>query len=272
MIKTEQRNESSMHIDTMSCCEMVDVMQNANIEAAKSIDAVKSDIADVIEKISAKMKNGGRLFYVGCGTSGRLGVLDASECPPTFGVSPDLVVGVIAGGDYALRNAVEGVEDSFNSGKEDIAVYNITENDSVIGISVAGNAQYVVGALEYANSVNAYTVALTCNGECLITNIAKSSIVTDTGAEIVTGSTRMKAGTAHKMVLNMISTGVMIKLGRVLENYMVYVKPMNKKLRKRVLRITSELLNCSESLAEKLLEESNWDIKTAVEGYRDGKQ
>ena len=272
MIKTEQRNESSMHIDTMSCCEMVDVMQNANIEAAKSIDAVKADIADVIEKISAKMKNGGRLFYVGCGTSGRLGVLDASECPPTFGVSPDLVVGVIAGGDYALRNAVEAVEDSYQAGQEDISAYNITQNDSVIGISVAGNAQYVVGALEFANTVNAYTVALTCNYDGSITKIANNSIITDTGAEIITGSTRMKAGTAHKMVLNMISTGAMIKLGRVLENYMVYVKPMNKKLKKRMLGITSELLNCSESLALKLLEENNWDIKSAVEGYKDGKQ
>lgn len=271
MIRTEQRNPDSTHIDNMTSTEMVDVMQKANMEAANAVSLAKNEIAKAIEEISERMRKGGRLFYVGCGTSGRLGVLDASECPPTFGVSPDLVVGVIAGGDYALRNAVEAVEDNFEAGKVDLMAHNITENDSVVGISVAGNAQYVVGALEYANSVDAYTVALTCNDDSLIVKSAKSSIITDTGAEIVTGSTRMKAGTAHKMVLNMISTGVMIKLGRVLENYMVYVKPMNKKLKNRMLRITSELLNCSVSLAEELLNANDWDIRTAVEGFKNGK-
>ena len=272
MLKTEKRNESSMNIDTMTSLQMADVMQRANQEAVLAVEAVKTDIANVIDNVSKRMKNGGRLFYIGCGTSGRLGVLDASECPPTFGVSKDLVVGVIAGGDYALRNAVEAVEDNYEAGKDDIKLHNITENDSVIGISVAGNAQYVVGALEYANSVSAYTVALTCNEDCSIVKIAKSNIITDTGAEIVTGSTRMKAGTAHKMVLNMISTGVMIKLGRVLENYMIYIKPMNKKLRKRMLGITSELLKCSEFTAEELLIKNDWDIKSAVEAYKNGKQ
>ncbi len=268
MIKTEQRNPNSTHIDGMTAAEMVDVMQVANVEAVTAVSLAKEEITLAIDKISERMKVGGRLIYVGCGTSGRLGVLDASECPPTYGVSPELVVGIIAGGDGALRTAVENAEDNFEAGQHDLKFHTVGPNDSIVGISVAGNAAYVDGAIEYANSVGALTVGLTCNRDSLLNKHAKICIVTDTGPEVVTGSTRMKAGTAHKMVLNMLSTGVMIKLGRVYENYMVYVKPTNKKLKERMIRMTGELAPCSADKAESLLEDSGWDVKQAVETFR----
>lgn len=265
MIRTEQRNESSINIDKMSALDMTAVMQQANLEAANAVGNVQSDIAKVIDAVSDKVNGGGRIFYVGCGTSGRLGVLDASECPPTYGVPHEMVVGIIAGGDSALRRAAEAQEDINSAGKTDIEKYNITANDSVIGISVAGNAAYVVGALEFANSVGALTVAITCNNDCLLTKTAKLSIVTDTGPEIITGSTRMKAGTAHKMVLNMVSTGTMIKIGRVYSNYMIHIKPANVKLKKRMISITMDILNCSNEEAVRLLEESDWSIPNVIE-------
>lgn len=268
MIKTEQRNPSSTHIYRMTSMEMCEVMQAANIEAANAVSLAKNEIAQTVDEISKRMNKGGRLFYVGCGTSGRLGVLDASECPPTYGVSPELVVGVIAGGDKALRHAIENAEDNFEAGQHDLQAYNVGENDSVVGISVAGNAAYVDGAVKYANSVKALTVGLTCNANSLLAKHAQILIVTDTGPEVVTGSTRMKAGNAHKMVLNMLSTGVMIKLGRVYENYMVYVKPTNIKLKDRMIRMTCELAACSADTAESLLENNDWDIKKAVEAFK----
>jgi len=163
MLKTEQRNSNTTHIDKMTALEMAEVMQKENVNAALAVEAALPDIAKAIDEVSKRMENKGRLFYIGCGTSGRLGVLDASECPPTYGVSPDLVVGIIAGGDKALRNAVEKIEDNYDSGKSDLAAYSITKNDSVVGISVAGGASYVVGALEYAKSRGALTVSLSCN-------------------------------------------------------------------------------------------------------------
>lgn len=264
MIRTETRNPNSTHIDKMSPAEMVAVMQQANREVADAVDLASPAIAEAIEAISERMKNGGRLFYMGCGTSGRLGVLDASECPPTYGVSPDLVVGIIAGGDVALRRSQEGVEDDAERGKNDIMQHNITELDTVMGISVAGNAAYITGALTYAKEQGALTVGLTCNSDCGVTRTAEINIVTDTGPEIVTGSTRMKAGTAHKMVLNTISTGVMIRMGRVYENYMIYIKPVNIKLKARMIRMTSELASCSPEQAEQLLEANNWKIDEAL--------
>ena len=264
MIRTETRNPNSTHIDKMSPAEMVAVMQQANREVADAVDLASPAIAEAIEAISERMKKGGRLFYMGCGTSGRLGVLDASECPPTYGVSPDLVVGIIAGGDVALRRSQEGVEDDAERGKNDIMQHNITELDTVMGISVAGNAAYITGALTYAKEQGALTVGLTCNSHCGVTRTAEINIVTDTGPEIVTGSTRMKAGTAHKMVLNMISTGVMIRMGRVYENYMIYIKPVNIKLKARMIRMTSELANCTPEQAEQLLEANNWTIDEAL--------
>ena len=265
MLKTEMRNENTTHIDKMSAYEMAKVMQHENFNAALAVEKVLPQIADAIEQVSQRLLRGGRLFYVGCGTSGRLGVLDASECPPTYGVPSSMVVGIIAGGDYALRNAIEGIEDNKEAGKLDLKKYDITEKDAIVGISVAGNANYVLGALELANDKKALTIGLTCNEDCKINKITDIVITVDTGAEVVTGSTRMKAGTAHKMVLNMISTGVMIKYGRVYENYMIYVKPANVKLKARMVRMVSELLECSSDKAEQLLEENNWEIRPVVE-------
>ncbi|MBQ2818361.1 MAG: N-acetylmuramic acid 6-phosphate etherase [Clostridia bacterium] len=265
MLKTEQRNSNTTHIDKMTALEMAEVMQKENVNAALAVEAALPDIAKAIDEVSKRMENKGRLFYIGCGTSGRLGVLDASECPPTYGVSPDLVVGIIAGGDKALRNAVEKIEDNYDSGKSDLAAHSITKNDSVVGISVAGGASYVVGALEYAKSRGALTLSLSCNENSRISQISDISIITDTGAEVVTGSTRMKAGTAHKMVLNMLSTGVMIKLGRVYENYMVHIKPVNAKLKDRMIRIVSEIAGVDKEQAELMLEANSWVIVDAIE-------
>lgn len=265
MLKTEQRNEHSEHIDKMTALQMAKVMQEENLNAAKAVETVLPEIAESIDRIYGRVRNGGRLFYIGCGTSGRLGVLDASECPPTYGVSSDLVVGIIAGGDKALRKAVEGVEDDADAGRNDLAVYHLKAEDSVVGISVAGGASYVIGALRYAREVGALTIGLTCNPDCKINQITDIAITPDTGAEVVTGSTRMKAGTAHKMILNMLSTGVMIKCGRVYENYMIYIKPVNGKLRDRMIRIVSDILKIDRDNAEQCLEIHGWDIAKVIE-------
>ena len=265
MLKTERRNPNSSHIDKMTSLEMMQVINNENFNAAKAVETALPSVALAVDAISERFNKGGRLIYIGCGTSGRLGILDASECPPTYGVSPDIVVGLIAGGDKAIRNAVEGAEDNYEFGRRDLGAFNVTEFDSVVGISVAGGAQYVIGALELAKEKGALTVGLTCNEGCKISQLVDVSIITDTGAEVVTGSTRMKAGTAHKMVLNMISTAVMIKNGRVYDNYMVHIKPMNVKLRDRMIRIVTELANVSYDEAENRLEANDWDIVNAVE-------
>lgn len=265
MIKTEQRNPNTTHIDRMTPLEMAEVMQQENLNAARAVKKTVPQIAEAIEKISERVNRGGRILYIGCGTSGRLGVLDASECPPTYGVSPEMVVGIIAGGEKALRKSVEGAEDDAAAGRADLAVHNITELDSVVGLSVAGNAAYVVAALEYAKEQGALTIAIACNEDCKINKIADIAITPDTGAEVVTGSTRMKAGTAQKMILNMISTGVMIRYGRVYENFMIHVKPVNIKLRGRCIRIVQQILDCSPEEAEQRLEANSWEIREAVE-------
>ena len=241
MLKTEMRNPKTTHIDKMSTVDMVRVMQEENVNAANAIEAELDSIAKAIDEIAKRMKKGGRLFYVGCGTSGRLGVVDASECPPTYGVPSDLVVGIISGGDSAIRNAVEGAEDCREFGYRDIAAQEIGELDSVVGISVAGGAQYVLGAFDKAREVGALLVALSCNAGCPIEQAADIGIHPDTGAEVITGSTRMKAGSAHKMILNMISTAVMVKLGHVYENMMINLRPSNIKLRYRMIRILREI-------------------------------
>lgn len=264
MIKTEMRNPATTHIDKMSTAEMLTCIQVENIHAAQSVQEELPAITEAVDAIVERMKMGGRLFYIGCGTSGRLGVLDASECPPTYGVPQNLVIGLIAGGDRALRNAVEGAEDDEASGRRDLADYQITSKDSIVGISVAGGAAYVCGGLAYGREVGALTVSLTCNTPCRMESFADICIHPDTGAEVVTGSTRMKAGTAHKMILNMISTAVMIRLGCVYENLMINLRPSNIKLRQRMIRILCEILNCHEQIAQDLLERSEWDIRSAM--------
>ena len=264
MLKTEMRNPDTMHISEMSTADMMKVMQEANKRAAESLDTELENIGAAVDGISERMKKGGRLFYIGCGTSGRLGVLDASECPPTYGVPKDLVIGIIAGGDHALRNAIEGAEDNAELGSEDIRKHNITALDSVVGISVAGGAKYVVGALEAAKEAGAFTVAITSNEGSPIEQIADVGIHPDTGAEVITGSTRMKAGTAHKMILNMISTAVMVRQGHVYENLMINLRPSNVKLEDRMVRIVSDILNVEYDEAKELLIKNNYVIREAI--------
>ncbi len=268
MLKTEQRNPNTTHIDTMTTAQMLAVMQQENIQAAMAVSSELDAIGKAVDAIVERMKKGGRLFYIGCGTSGRLGVVDAAECPPTYGVPHELVVAIIAGGDGAIRRAAEFAEDSAEAGHRDLAAYNPTALDSVVGISVAGGASYVMGALKLAKERGALCVALSCNANCPIEEIADIGIHPDTGAEVVTGSTRMKAGSAHKMILNMISTSVMIQLGHVYENLMINLKPRNNKLRDRMIRIVRDITGLEYTDAEELLEKNEFNIRTAVDAYK----
>lgn len=270
MLKTEMRNPKTTHIDKMSTLDMIRVMQEENLNAFRAVEGAEESIALAADMIAKGIADGGRLFYVGCGTSGRLGVLDASECPPTFGVSPELVVGIIAGGDGALRNAVEGAEDNREAGRRDIAAYGIGAHDTVVGISVAGGAEYVLGAIECARECGAFIIGISSNEDSELIKASDIPIYTDTGAEVITGSSRMKAGTAHKMVLNMLSTAVMIKLGHVYQNLMINLKPTNKKLRARMIRITATLAEVDEAAAENLLIENGFEIRRAVNAAKSG--
>ena len=267
MLKTEMRNEKTTHIDRMSTAEMMRVMQDENLHASQAIESELAAIGTAVDAIAERMSKGGRLFYVGCGTSGRLGVVDASECPPTYGVPHGVVVGIIAGGDGAIRKAVEGAEDSREMGYADLEQYDLNANDSVVGISVAGGASYVLGAFDLAGEVGALRVALSSNEGCPIEQIAEIGIHPDTGAEVVTGSTRMKAGSAHKMILNMISTAVMIKQGHVYENLMINLRPSNIKLRDRMIRIVRDITGVDYAEAERLLEANEFNIRLAVQAY-----
>lgn len=267
MIKTEMRNPDTMQLDKMSTADMMLVIQRENVRAAEAVGTQLEAIGRAVDAIAERMSRGGRLFYVGCGTSGRLGVLDASECPPTYGVSPELVIGLIAGGDGALRRSVEGAEDSREAGFGDVSAYGLTSLDSVVGISVAGGAAYVLGAIEAADMAGALKIALTCNEGSPVEQVADIAIHPDTGAEVVTGSTRMKAGSAHKMILNMISTAVMVKLGHVYENMMINLRPTNVKLRGRMIRIVSDITGLDGDASERLLEENGFVIRDAVESF-----
>jgi N-acetylmuramic acid 6-phosphate etherase len=267
ILKTEMRNPNTTYIDRMTTAEMLDAIQKENENAVHSVRGALKEIEIACDIIAEKLSIGGRLIYVGAGTSGRLGVIDASECPPTFGVSRDMVIGIIAGGEKCMFQAAEGAEDNYGSGIKDLKDRNLTKNDVVVGISAAGNAQYVIGALDYANELGCETIGITSNEDTLITKSAKISIITDTGAEVITGSTRMKAGTAQKLILNMLSTVAMIKLGNVYENMMINLRPTNDKLTLRMVRIVTEITGVSEDEARKLLEESNWSIRDAVQRH-----
>ena len=264
MLKTEQRNPKSTHIDKMSTAEMVELMAKENYVAVKAVEDASESIALAVDAISESMKNRGRLFYVGAGTSGRLGVLDASECPPTFGVPYDLVNGIIAGGYDCLVKASEGGEDSYENGVLDIKD-RLRAGDVVVGISAAGGAKYVLGALDTAKEMGCVTVGVTSNNDSPLAKSADITIFTDTGAEIITGSTRLKAGTAQKLVLNILSTAAMVKTGKVYENLMINLKPTNEKLRARVISIVCEIKGVDRERATELLEASGWDIRSAVE-------
>ena len=265
MHNTEKRNERTMHIDRSSTSEMIALLHNENYNAVRAIDAALPAIERAVDMVAERIAKGGRLIYMGAGTSGRLGVIDAAECPPTYGVPADTVVGIIAGGMDRMYSASEGAEDSGDNGIADLKSKNLTEFDTVMGISAAGNAAYVADALEYARSIGLLTIGLTCNYESRLATEPDVSIVTETGAEAITGSTRMKAGTAHKMVLTMLSTAVMVKLGHVYENMMINLKPSNIKLRRRVISIVCEILKCNEERAVELLEANEWVIRRAVD-------
>lgn len=271
ILKTEMRNPNTTNIDRMSTAMMLECIQKENENAVLAVKNALGEIEIACDIIAQKLAQGGRLIYIGAGTSGRLGVLDASECPPTFGVPRDMVVGIIAGGEKCMFQAAEGEEDNYQSGIKDLKDKQLTKNDVVVGISAAGNAQYVIGALDYANELGCETVGITSNENTLITQSAKVSIITDTGAEVITGSTRMKAGTAQKIILNMLSTVAMIKLGNVYENMMINLRPTNDKLTLRMIRIVTEIASVSAEEAKKLLEESNWNIRAAVQKYNENK-
>lgn len=265
MLKTEMRNENTMHIDKMTTVQMVSAISDENFNAASAVERAIPSIVQAVDVISERLESGGRLFYIGAGTSGRLGVLDAAECPPTYGVSQDLVVGILAGGKERMFTAGENAEDNEEQGRKDIESRKLTANDTLVGISAAGGAAYVVGALKEAKERGAATIALTCNENTPIAKIADIEILTDTGAEAITGSTRMKAGSAHKMVLNMLSTCAMVKTGKVYENMMINLKPSNIKLKDRMLRILSEITDCDKETAQKLLEQNDWSIVKAAQ-------
>lgn len=265
ILKTEMRNPSTTNIDRMTTAKMLELIQKENENAVIAVRNALDKIEIACDIIAEKLSRGGRLIYVGAGTSGRLGVLDASECPPTFGVPRDMVIGIIAGGEKCMFQAAEGAEDDYENGIKDLKDNHLTKKDVVVGISASGNAQYIIGALNYASELGCETIGITSNENTLITKCAKVSIVSDTGAEVITGSTRMKAGTAQKIILNMLSTVAMIKLGNVYENMMINLRPTNDKLRLRMIRIVTEIIGVSEEEAIKLLEQSDWDIRTAVQ-------
>lgn len=262
--KTEMRNPASMHMDKMCSEEMARLVITANYEAVKAVENAADAIAKAVDAIAESFKKGGRLFYIGAGTSGRIGVLDAAECPPTFGVPYEQVQGIIAGGRERMFKAGENAEDSYDMGVESIGEHGVTSGDVVVGVSAAGNAAYVVGALEAARAIGAKTVGISCNPGTKILNVADIPIFTDTGAEVLTGSTRLKAGTAQKIVLNTLTTCAMAKTGKVYENMMINLSPSNEKLKKRVVRIVAEILSCDEAEAITRLEENEWNIRKAV--------
>jgi N-acetylmuramic acid 6-phosphate etherase len=264
---TEKRNQRSSTIDTLSTQEVVDLINSEDMLVASAVSQEHKKIAAAIDMIVERFRLGGRLFYVGAGTSGRLGVLDASECPPTFGVSPSMVQGIIAGGSRALVKAVEGAEDFAKDGAEAIDKRNIGTKDVVVGIAACGMTPFVRGALKQARKKDAGTILLTCAPEAVKISPADIVINPKVGPEVITGSTRMKAGTATKLVLNTLTTTTMIKLGKVYGNLMVDLSATNKKLRDRSQRIIMEITGLSRPMAIKLLKRAKGNVKPAIVMY-----
>ena len=264
-LSTEQVNEQSSNLDMLSPLEAAKLMNRMDRQAAEAVEKALPQIAQAIEKIAERMKAGGRLIYIGAGTSGRLGVLDASECPPTFGTDESLVVGLIAGGDYALRHAVERAEDKPELAVEALREIGFSGKDVLVGISASGYAPYCVGGLDYARSLGALTIGLSCNQNAIQSQHADIAVEMPTGAEILSGSTRLRAGTATKMALNMLTTLTMVQLGKVYGNLMVDMRPTNQKLQDRAVRIVQKALNMEDKTeADHLLESADRDVKTAI--------
>ncbi len=260
---TETRNPDSARIDLLSTREMLEVINAADRSVADAVHAELARIAQAVDGIAERMEQGGRLFYAGAGTSGRLGVLDASECPPTFSVDPGLVVGLMAGGDHALRNSIEGAEDDAQQGAEDLKQHGLRRGDALVGIAASGRTPYVLGGLAYANHLGALTIGLSCVPGSEVECRAKIAITPAVGPEVITGSTRMRAGTATKLVLNMLSTGAMIKTGMVYGNLMVNVQPSNEKLKDRATRIIAAATGVGEAQAAALLDRAG-TVKAAI--------
>lgn len=263
-LTTESRNQNTLNIDKVSTLEMVKMINSEDKKVALAVEEELPKIAEAIDGIVERMHKGGRLIYIGAGTSGRLGILDASECPPTYGVSEELVQGLIAGGKEAIFRAKEGAEDSKELAVEDLKGISLSENDTVVGLAASGRTPYVIGGLEYANEIGALTASITCNANSEVAKAAKISIAPVVGAEVVTGSTRLKSGTAQKLVLNMLSTGTMIKLGKVYGNLMVDVRATNEKLVERAKKIVCEATGVEREEAENVLKETDFDVKLSI--------
>lgn len=263
-LTTEVRNEASLNIDNMSTSEILTLMNQEDMTVAQKVNEILPQISEAVDLVELAFRRGGRLFYVGAGTSGRIGILDAVECPPTFSTPPELVQGIIAGGMKAIEKAVEGAEDSEEIGALDLKDRNLTAADIVVGIAASGRTPYVIGALKYANQVGASTVSLSSNIDSAVGSYADVKLEVDTGPEVITGSTRLKAATAHKLILNMITSASMIKMGKVYENLMVDVSASNIKLRERAKGIVSTITQASYDQAEEHLELSNYEVKPAI--------
>ena len=261
---TEQRNPNSKHVDSLSALEIVQLMNEEDKQVPLAIEKCLPQIAQAVECIVAAFQQGGRLVYIGAGTSGRLGVLDASECPPTFGVSPEMVKGIIAGGERALRHPIEGAEDSKTQAVVDLQTIQLSSKDVLVGIAASGRTPYVIGALGYAKSLGSVTVSIASNPNSAMANIVDIAIDTVVGPEVLTGSSRLKSGTAQKLVLNMLTTASMILMGKCYQNLMVDVQASNEKLKARAIRIVMQATDCDKSLAEETLKQADQNAKLAI--------
>lgn len=263
-LTTEQSNPSTAAIDTLSALEIVKLMNGEDRKVAMAVEAESSSIAAAIEAITARMAKGGRLFYLGAGTSGRLGVLDASECPPTFNTRPEQVIGVIAGGEAALTSAIEGAEDDLEAAAIDLKAHAFSGADVLVGIATSGRTPYVIGGMRYAQSLGAFTVGVACNRDSQLNKCSNVVIAPIVGPEVISGSTRLKAGTATKLVLNMLTTATMVLMGKTYGNWMVDLRATNTKLKARSVRIVSATTGLDESEAAKQLKLCNGEVKTAI--------
>lgn len=263
-IQTEKINEKTKHIDSMSTIEMLKLINDEDKKVAIAVNEVLPQIEKAVDVVYTTLKNGGRLIYCGCGTSGRLGVLDAVECTPTFGTSPEMVQAIMAGGEKAFVRAVEGAEDSKELGEANLKAINFSSNDVLVGIAASGRTPYVIGAMEYAKSLKVPVIAVTCCPNSVIDELSDIGIAPTPGPEVVTGSTRLKSGTAQKLVLNMISTASMIKLGKVYSNLMVDVKATNEKLVQRTISIVMNATDVDYETAKKTLERCEYWAKPAI--------
>jgi len=263
-ILTEQQNQNTLNIDILEPLEILELINEEDMKVAKAVKKCLKDVAKAVEYVENSFLNGGRLLYFGAGTSGRLGILDASECPPTFNSNPEMVQGFIAGGDYALRHAIEGAEDSLEGGRQAANEALVSKNDTVVVLSASGNPNYIMGVLQRSKPEGAKTVVITCNPDAKAKTLTDCFICIEVGAEAVSGSTRLKAGTAQKMVLNMLTTASMIRIGKVYQNLMIDVKPTNKKLKERAIGIVTKISKASPSKAKELLEENEYKIKHVI--------